>query len=230
MHALRKSNLELRQESIQEFDWIDFAAQADRELRDARAEACRLVAQAEAEAAEVRAQARLQGLAEAARETDQKLAEAVMLELRELRPLVDQTVQKLEQTQQLLQAQARKALLEVALKLASRIVRQTVPNLPDLPLRLADEALNQITSTSVQVQWNPQDYHRLQSLCESLQARYANVKIQWMPHPDIAPGGCRCLLPQGEIDLQLSVQLERLAAELDDDCESLGPQRSRKGV
>lgn len=107
------------------------------------------------------------------------------------------------------------AVVGLSLKIAERIVRQTLPRQPEIVPGLVQEALQLVGgAVRVQLRLNPEDVEFLRTeaseMWESLEAR----ELKIVPDEKITRGGCVVQTLHGEIDARLETQLSRIASEL----------------
>ena len=107
------------------------------------------------------------------------------------------------------------AVVGLSLKIAERIVRQTLPRQPEIVPGLVQEALRLVGgAVRVQLRLNPKDEEFLRTeaaeMWETLEAR----ELKIVPDEKITRGGCVVQTLHGEVDARLETQLSRIASEL----------------
>lgn len=113
-------------------------------------------------------------------------------------------------------AVARQDLVELALAIARRVVRQVGQRDREVVLANLEEAVRLVGArTEVTIAVNPVDAEAARLFATSL----LELKEQWehvhiVEESDIAPGGCRVQWGSGSVDATLETQLDRIEAEL----------------
>jgi flagellar assembly protein FliH len=109
-----------------------------------------------------------------------------------------------------------KAAVELAMKVAERIVRREVAASPAVAIGLVREALEMAAgSPRIRICLNPADRDALGDEAQRLTkeiARTADTQI--VSDPSISRGGCRVETQHGVIDQRIETQLDRIAEEL----------------
>jgi flagellar assembly protein FliH len=157
-------------------------------------------------------QGRKQGVVEgrtaAIRETQDKI--------RELSELLFLTTQQVEGYLQMLQAQAPRDVMKLSVEIARRVSRISGRHDPATLRANVEQAVRLLLSKSkARVLVNPVQHQLMTDIARELRTevpQFENVQI--VSDEQIAPGGCRIICGEGEIDADLDRQIDRIAAEV----------------
>jgi flagellar assembly protein FliH len=194
----------------------DLAHQADDYLEQVRREAMKIVDEARREAAAVRAQAEEAGRAAAEKAIDRVLDEKVAKQMQSLTPALKASVAEILDAKQSWLEHWERSALEVALRIAERIVRGELTRRPELAADWIRQALELAAgSGDVTIRLNPADHAALRNQAERLAALFHPLgAAHVVADPAVAASGCKVITAFGEVDMQLETQLARVAEEL----------------
>lgn len=191
--------------------------QAQQILQEARDQALRLTENA---AAQGRAQGleagRQEGLAQGIEiGRKQGLEEARRQVLEQFQPIQQQWTEAMGQWEQLrqgLDGQTTGDLLELALRLAEKLVMRQVELDPEIACRHLASALQHLTGChDVTVRICPDDRPALEEAMPELIEQFRRLRhIQLAEDPAVSRGGCVVEYDQGRIDATMEMQLNRL--------------------
>ncbi len=202
------------------FNVQDVRQQADEYFAEMQAKAAKLIDQAESEAEAIREAARQQGLKDAEAEVEKKVGElahqlsdarcktAIQTCERTVKNLTDSTMQWLEVW--------RKQTVTLASKMAERVVRREMQDNSEVLSAWLEEAIVATRDMrDLRILVHPDDFavagRFLTQLAKTVpQAATAEV----LPDPELELGGCIVRNSDGQIDQQLTTQLDRLIDQL----------------
>lgn len=202
------------------FNVEDVQNRARQYLAEIQREADQLLQQAQAEAQRIRHAAKQQGLAEAESSVEQRIQEAAQkLSDQRCRTAIatcEASVAQLTQDTADWLAMWRNQTVELASKMAEKIVRREMEENEELLRVWLEEALVALRDVrDVRVLVHPDDFavagRFLQHLAKTI-PQAASVEI--IPDPDIPMGECLVRSQHGQIDQQLTTQLQRLVDQL----------------
>lgn len=203
------------------FNVRDVHYQAESYLREVQQRGQEILCAAERDAAAIRETAEQQGYAEAEAKFSQRLAE-------EARRLSDdrcrlaisaceQTVQELGNDTADWLAKWRDQTISLAVCIAEKLIRNTTePNKIDLLRTWLEEAICKISDTrEIRVHVHPDDFSTAGECLSRLAASVPHAATaQVIPDVAIEAGGCLVRTTHGQVDQQLSTQLQRLVEQL----------------
>lgn len=206
-------------------DLGDLSRQAEAILAAARQEAQTIIRQAQEEARRIatqsHAEARAQGLAEGRREGFQQgLREGRQQALEEARPAFQalekrwlEALEHWDAQRQDLHRQACSAVLELAVKLAEKIVHRCIEVDPSIVVDQVAAALEYLLHPAdVTIRIHPKDRPVLEEALPALMKRFAQVRhAHLVEDPGLTPGGCLLSFGHGSVDARLQTQLRRIA-------------------
>ena len=206
----------------------DLEALAQRIIRGARGQAKQILIQAQQEAEALRRgtaeaghkEGFEQGLTEGrAQGREQALTEAAEQFAADQDRLVDtlqSALTEFESQRNQLLAGARDELIRLAVAIARRVTKRYTESDAEVAVENLKEIIERVGQRHVtRIAVNPADAEAIRRFASSLaqaESRWRNVIIA--EEADIAPGGCRVRLPDGEIDAGIETQLDRIAATL----------------
>jgi len=159
-------------------------------LSQADEEAKRLIEEARAEADAIREAAREEGYQDGLRQLTQALAKAR-----------DEYTRVMEESED--------DMLELAVRMAERIVRQRIELEPSTAAEITRGCLEIVRDRQqITVFANPQDLPALEQWRESLVQVVEARFIHFEPDPNVGRGGCMIETEAGRVDARLEVQLE----------------------
>lgn len=209
-----------RASAAREFNVQDVQVRAQQAIDSAREQARAIIAEAEAAANEIRERAKEQGIADAKNEiTKQVEAKAQQLSDTRCKTAVASCEKSLDQlatsTTEWLGIW-RQQTITLACQIAEKLVRHEMSINEEVLHGWLEEAIVATRDMrEVRIIINPDDFtvvgRFLQHLAKAV-PQAANAEI--VPDPKIEIGGCIVRNSDGEIDQQLSTQLERLVEQL----------------
>ena len=213
---------------VQPFSMRDIETAARMILLRARRQAEQVLAEAQTEAAAIKKQAHADALAEGKREglargLDEGRKQGRDESLKEQREslaglvgaLADATGQ-LDASRVALEAEAKQAVVRLALAIAERVTKRQGALDPQVALANVDEALKLVVSAAdVRIAVHPSHKVALADVLPRLQAQWPNLRhVEIVADATLTPGGCRLYTGGGQVDGDLQLQLDRIAAEL----------------
>lgn len=197
-------------------DFEDIAGRADAYVDSVRREAAKIVQAAHEEAAAVRKQAQEAGRAAAEAEIERLLRERVAGEVARLRPQVDAIVRELTEARSAWLDYWRGSAVDLAVRIAERILHRELERRPELSDAWLREALTLVAgAVEVRVRLHPDAVRRLEEHTETIAKWLRDVGDARLVADDaIEAHGCVVETRFGEVDVRLSSQLARLAEEL----------------
>ena len=202
------------------FNMEDVQHRARNYLAEVQREAAELLAAARQEATRLREQAKHEGIAQAQQAIEQQIQSmAQQLSDKRCKTAIatceTATQQLAQQTAQWL-AQWRDQTVELASRIAEKILRREMASSPETLRVWLEEALVAMRDVrELRVLVHPDDFavagRFLQQLTRSF-PQAANVEV--LPDPEISPGGCVVRSQHGQLDQQLESQLQRLVEQL----------------
>jgi flagellar assembly protein FliH len=198
------------------YDLTDMAAQADSYLGTVRGQAAQIVEQAKREADAIRQQAEAAGKRAAEQAIERILDEKVAQQMKTLTPALQAAVRQVEDARQAWLRHWEACAVELAVKIAGRLVRSELQRKPEISAAWIRESLQLAAgSGDVTIRLNPADQETLAKQAQQLAAVFAPLaKLTVVADESISPGGCKLITEFGSIDQQLETQLERVKEEL----------------
>lgn len=198
------------------FNLEDMTSKAQEYLGQVRAEAAKIVAKAEQEAVEVRRRAEKEGRAAAQAEAEKKIDAKIAEHMTTVLPALQQAVAEIRQAREAWTAHWEHSAIHLAAAMARRIVRQQLPDCPEIPLNLVREALGLAAGNpEIRVLLHPADHEALAGQVRTLAAELGGLAAtKVLADPSISRGGCRVETSHGSIDQQFEAQLARIEEEL----------------
>jgi flagellar assembly protein FliH len=114
----------------------------------------------------------------------------------------------------LLQAQAEKAVVELTLAIADKLIPQAISELPQALVTIVNQALSKVLAgTRLNLRVNPEDLERLQASQGALELTPIDpARLTWSPDPGVGRGGCIVETDFGDIDARIEHQQQLIAA------------------
>ncbi len=198
------------------FDFQDLAGHADEYVDSVRREATKVVQQAQAEAAAIRAQAEQAGKQAAEAAIEQILNDKVAKQMSTLRPALDGLVTQLADARGEWLDHWDRSAIDLAAKMAARVVRAEVAQRPEVTVEWIREALQLASgSSAITVRLNPADFENLGAQVEQLADSMGKLtETTFVADPQVTLGGCLVETRHGVIDQQIESQLNRLVEDL----------------
>jgi flagellar biosynthesis/type III secretory pathway protein FliH len=213
---------------VKPFHIQDVMSEARDALADARVKAESLIQEAQEQAEAIRQTAwddgcqrgKLEGW-EAGREAGhdeafKQASERFEQEQGRLVSLCRQAIDSIDAHRAEWEASARHDLIELAMAIATRVVRHVGEHDRNVVLANLEEAIRISGERSaVTIQINPHDAETAQSFAKQLiDAKGACKHVDIVEMEDIAPGGCKMLWGSGAVDARLETQLDRISQAL----------------
>jgi len=198
-------------EALREAEKID--AEAGRRLAEAGKEAEVIKKRAWEEGfAEGRAAGLEKGRAEGAAQALQEARERYTQGSLKLSDSLQNVLAALERERHELVSLAQQEILTLAIAIARKIVRREFAADPEAVLENVRTALEMIMDrTGVQIRMNPADLERLELLDPQKGTQYFRFdRIRFVADPRVEEGGCVIDTAGGEIDAQISTQIETI--------------------
>jgi flagellar assembly protein FliH len=191
-------------------------------LEVARKQAERLLDEAREKVALAEKDAREKGFAAGFRDGAAKCLEASEESLNEAKEVLDKAR---DQARRMID-QSKEGLVDLAISVASRIIRDEISLKPNTVMRLLDEAMERVDGQGVRtIRANPRDAVVLEENLPSLCDRWPGLAdTVVMPERSIEPGGFVMESDIGILDCSIDSQLGRLRASLIEAFESLGDE------
>ncbi len=211
MATILKSKATLPAEPVI-YRFEDVANDARRILDEAKAEAVVIIAEAQAEAREIRRHAEQAGQTDAQANARQE----IQTQLQTLLPAITSAINQLCDARKTWLQEWQNRTVQLAVKIAERVVRCQLQRSPSITLTYVREALEMcVASPQIRVLMHSADVQTLgesarQIVHEIMPAAQAEI----VADDSISPGGCRIETRHGEIDQQVETQLQRIEAEL----------------
>jgi flagellar assembly protein FliH len=215
MASVIKPNKGKRQAEPIVYRFEEVSPDSERCVGDAQMKAAAIVAEARQQAEEIRRQAIEEGKQDAAQSVEQEIARRMETAL----PIVRQAAAELVNTQQAWLRRWEQSAVQLAVKIAERIVHREIARSPQITLDLVRDALEMaMGAPQIKIRLNPADFAAMEGQVKRLaqeisQASQATI----VPDEAISRGGCRLETQHGVIDQQIGTQLDRIAAELSGD-------------
>ncbi len=196
------------------------AAQTEKYIEGVRAEAEKILTeakeQANKESAAIRRRAEAEGH-EAGRASGREVAEEFAKEkTATVLPALQKIVQDIEHAKQGWLAHWEKASIHLAAAIAERIIRQRLPDSPEVTATLVREALELASgSNRLRILLSPTDHAALETQIQTMAGELLGMaEAEIVADPTISPGGCKVETQYGVIDHRLESQLARIEEEL----------------
>jgi flagellar biosynthesis/type III secretory pathway protein FliH len=227
--ALIKGNnaKQAAQEAIA-LDLSDVAKQAEQLKADAQQKADQIIADAEQRAQELTEGADERGYeagyqrgyeaghAAGAETGHNEALQQTSEQLHQLQQVWLQAIQQWEQDSQRLQQEARDGVVELALRLARKVVHREVSVDPSVILDQLEHGLSQVMRPlEVTVTIHPDDKPMVEQAMPELVQKFPHVtELHLVTDESLNPGGCQLSYGQGGIDLTLEKQLDRVVSAI----------------
>jgi len=214
--------------SLSPFSLADIEHHAKSILRRAQHRAEQLLAAAQAEGETIKQEARAEGLAEGHRDgmaqgLEQGHQAGRQAALNDHRAQLQQAMQSLTSaltsihaSRADLEATALAEVVRLAIAIAERVTkRQGLIDPSVLTANLAEAMKLTVQCTDVRIAIHPEQRATLDAALPQLKMQWPNLShVQVIDDPSLEPGGCRVFTEEGQIDADLSGQLDRIVAEL----------------
>lgn len=216
MATVIKASGPIRPEDGMSFNFDDMSVRAGAYLDTIRIEAGDILAKARKEAEAIRRKAEEEGRQAAIKAVEKVMEEKVGKQLASLLPAIKQATDQLVQARQAWLAHWEKSAVQVATRIASRVIRREIKQDPQITVKLVRETLELAAgSTDVQLRLHPDDLATLGKHVETVireVGRDGSCRV--VADATVNAGGCRVDTRFGLIDQQIESQLQRIEEEL----------------
>lgn len=198
------------------FDLQDMSHRGEEYVESVRREAAKVVQQAHAEADQVRRRAEQAGREAAQQAIERLLKERVGEQIETLRPALAGVVSQLTEERGAWLDHWQRAAVELAVKIAERLVRRELERQPEIADAWVREALELAAGASeINVRLNPEDHARIGASTDAIAATLGELgAARLTADPTVSPGGCVVETSHGTVDMRLDSQLQRLLEDL----------------
>lgn len=198
------------------FNFDDMTRHGEAYLGEIRRQAERLLAEAQTQAERIRKQAELEGLKAAQKQHQAKVDVEAAKRMADALPVLRTVVDEIHNSHEGWLAEWERSGVQLAARIAERILRRELERTPKLPLTLMREALELATSgQALRIALNPDDLATLGPQARQLLAELGRLgDAELVGDERIARGGCRLETRHGSIDQTIAAQLQRIEAEL----------------
>ena len=214
--------------SMTPFSMQDIEQQAKVILLRARQQADQLLAAAQAQAIQIKAAAKVEGMADARIEglaqgikqgRDAGRQEALNNSRAEFQYAVTafaSAASELEASRAELNAGASQEVVRLAVAIARRVIKRQGAFDPQVLLANLSEVMKLVSDASnVRVAIHPTQRKTIDEVLPRLALTYPALKhVELVEEQSLSPGDCRVYTRNGQIDADLDVQLDRIAADL----------------
>jgi flagellar assembly protein FliH len=216
MATVIKSSLNAKSPTAIAFNFEDVNQHANRYVSDVQAQAAAIIAGAQRNAEAISRQAESEGRQAALRAVEQVLDQKIGKKMESLLPALEKVVTELVDARQAWLRHWEQAAVQLAAKIAERVIRRELSATPQITVDLVREALELAAGAPhLKISLNPDDFDTLGAQIQTLTKQIARAaEAEFAPDPTISPGGCRLETRQGQIDQQIEIQLARIVAEL----------------
>jgi flagellar assembly protein FliH len=181
-------------------------------------DAAQIIEEAEQEARAIISRAQEAGRQAGASAQQEVIDQQIAHKMQLLDPLVHQLAAEISQAKHSWLAGWDRSALQLAIKIAQRIIRREVNRFPEIKADLLREALEMCAAAGhLKIHLNPADAadpavtREIQRVAQKMGD---TVRIDTISDPQISPGGCRVETQHGAVDQQIESQLDRITAEL----------------
>jgi flagellar biosynthesis/type III secretory pathway protein FliH len=216
MATVIKANGPIRAADGMSFNFDDMSDKAHSYLDDMQKQAAQIIATAHKEAEKIRQRATEEGRQAAIAAVEQVMDEKVGKQLQTLLPALRQAAHEVAEAKQAWLSHWETAAVQLAGKIAERVVRQRLRQEPAFTVGLVREALELAAGSSELVlRMHPDDLQALRNQVETLIRELSAVgTVSIRPDESISRGGCRVDTKFGVVDQQIEAQLARIQEEL----------------
>ncbi len=194
----------------------DISAQANAALAAARKQAQEIIAAAKREAVTIQQRAEQQGREAALAKAEQTKKQELEAQLKTVLPALKSAAEQLTAARQSWIAAWESQVVQLAGKIAARLIRRELAHDPEIPLTLVREALELAAGQRrVRIQLNPRDLELIGDKTRLLAEQWNRLCATEIEGcDDVPPGSCRLRTEHGEIDQRFDTQLARIEEEL----------------
>ena len=216
MATVIKSTLGARNALPIAFNFEDVAEHAKGYVDDVHAQAATIVADAHRQAEAISRRAEAEGRQAALRAVEKVMDEKVGKRMETLLPAVEKVVAELSDARQAWLRHWEHTTVNLAARMAERVIRRELERRPEIKVELVREALEMAAGTPhLKIELNPADFASLGDQIQQLTKEIAKTaQAEIVADETVSVGGCRVETRHGMIDQQVESQLERIVAEL----------------
>ena len=214
--------------SASPFSMADVEKAAKGMLLRARQQADQLLAAAQVEGEKLKAEAKVQGMAEGMREghcpragAGRKAGEQQALnehktQLQQAVAALNQAATTLNTSRGDLESAALQEVVKLAIAIARRVTKRQGLIEPQVFTTNLEEAMKLVVQQAgLRIVIHPSQRKTLDAALPKLGLKWPSLKhVEVVEDAEIAPGGCRIVTCQGQINADLDVQLDRVVADL----------------
>jgi flagellar assembly protein FliH len=216
MATVIKANGPIRTADGMSFNFEDMSDKAHSYLNDMQQQAAQIIAKAHKEAEQIRQRATEEGRQAAIAAVEQVMNEKVGKQLQTLLPALQQATSQVIDAKQAWLAHWEQAAVQLANKIAARVVRRQLQQQPEITVALVREALELAAGSSELVlRMHPEDLQALRNQVDTLVGTLSGLgAVAITPDSSITRGGCLVDTKFGVVDQQVEAQLARIESEL----------------
>lgn len=198
------------------FSFNDVGAKADSYLERVRTAAAQIVAEATAEADEIRQLAAQEGRDAAEQAASAIANERLEQQLESLMPALETAIASVLQSKDAWRKHWETAGVQLAVKIAERLLRREIDRSPQVTLDLIRESLQLAAGYgNIKLHLNPLDHQTLGGQAAQVAEQLAGLApTDVISDADVTPGGCVVKTEFGQIDQRLESRLARIEEEL----------------
>jgi len=198
------------------FNFNDMARQADQYVGDVQSKANQLVDDARQEAERIRTKAREEGRGAAVQQAFETLQGELLQQWQTVRPAITELVGQIDAQRDAWLRRWEDQAVHLACAIAEKVIRSELKQRPEITVELVREALQMAAgSQEITVCLHPSDHQALGDRVKDLASdlgRAATARV--VSDPSIHQGGALVKTKYGEIDQQITTQLQRIEEEL----------------
>jgi flagellar assembly protein FliH len=198
------------------FNLEDITSQANDYLDKVRIQAAQIVVEAQKQADLIKKKAQDEGQKSAQTAAEKILDEKVGKRMEGLLPALKQVIAEIADARQTWLRQWENSSVKLAAKMAEKILHRELQQDPTLPLTQVRQALELAAGIpNIRILMSHQDFHTLGTQAAQITKEFNRVgNAEVMADASVKAGGCKVITANGELDLQLHAQLERIVNEL----------------
>lgn len=198
------------------FHLEDLEERGNQYLNEIRQQAAKIIADAHAEAEQIRQQTIEKSRHEAIDLARQQLDGELQRKLTAVEPMLQTTIAQLRQQIQLWQREWENRTVSLAIGVAEKVVGQQLKNAPEIVLTQLEQALKLAGKQDrLEVRIHPNDMEEFKVTVEKIIEHFGDLSTTVMvPDSNVERGGCIVRSKYGDIDTQLSTQIQRIGEEL----------------
>jgi flagellar assembly protein FliH len=198
------------------FQFEDLSRKAEAYLAEVRQKAVKLVEEAQADAVRIRSEAMDQGRKAAQAAAEKALKTQFDQQVKNVLPAIAAVAKEVAGARHVWAKGWEMNLVKLSMAIAKRVIRRELSSNPEITLDFVREAIDLASGAArVRISLNPTDFEVLKLHCEEIKESLKDVaKVDIVPNPNVAAGGCKLETEYGEIDQQVATQLGRIEKEL----------------